>query len=352
MAGTEGTMSLMMETMGSRRRLVLVVAASVVTASEDLAGSAVAASEVVAAASLVVAASAVVTASEVALALLVVTAAASEVVAAASLVVAASEVVTALLVVAAASGVVEDSVVGAASEVVGTRVVVVVSSAATVVLTDSAVEVSIWTVELRIEEEEVVGVDEEEDTTPVGPMMMTGELEVVVSSGSEAAELVVAAAVDGEGVVVGSSSVSVGWRMLVGRPPVDELRSVTVVSSEEDSCVVSSAVSASVVLLVLESTGAKNEVVTGEVGSGEDTREVVETMMVVTSPLELWSSDEVGSEDSRSVDSRSLTVALKLVTKFLDSDRVSKGVLSAGGNASGLVVAFEFVNWRLTCRGK
>jgi hypothetical protein len=346
-------MSLMMETMGSRRRLVLVVAASVVTASEDLAGSAVAASDVVAAASLVVAASAVVTASEVALALLVVTAAVSEVVAAASLVVAASEVVTALLVVAAASGVVEDSVVGAASEVVGTRVVVVVvSSAATVVLTDSAVEVLSWTVELRIEEEEVVGVDEDEDTTPVGPMMMTGELEVVVSSGSEAAELVVAAAVDSEGVVVGSSSVSVGWRMLVGRPPVDELRSVTVVSSEEDSCVVSSAVSASVVLLVLESTGAKNEVVTGEVGSGEDTREVVETMMVVTSPLELWSSDEVGSEDSRSVDSRSLTVALKLVTKFLDSDRVSKGVLSAGGNASGLVVAFEFVNWRLTCRGK
>lgn len=343
MAGTEGTISLMMETMGSRRRLV-VVAASVVRASEDLAGSAAAEVVVTSATSEVVLAAA---------GLLVVTASASEVVTlAASEVVttAASEVVTTAaseVVLAAASGVVEDSVVGAASEVVGTRTLeVVVSSAATeVVGTDSSVEVSIWAAELlRVEEGEVVGIDEEEDTTPVGPMMMTGVLVVVSSSGT--AE-VVAAGADREVVGIGSSSVSVGWRMAVGRPPVDELRSATVVSSEEDSWVVSSADSAVVLNLLLESSGAKNEEVTGDVGAGDDSR-VVETIIVVPSRLEeVRPSDEVGSEDSLLLVRKSVTLFLMLVTKFGVSDRVSKGVVSAGGKDSGLVV-LVFVNWRLT----
>lgn len=69
-------------------------------------------------------------------------------------------------------------------------------------------------------------------------------------------------------------------------------------------------------------------------------------MTVVTEPPLLPSSVEV-EESPASLDSRSLTLDRKLVRKFLDSDRVVKGVLSGGGNVSWLVIVV-FVNWRLT----
>lgn len=110
----------------------------------------------------------------------------------------------------------------------------------------------------------------------------------------------------------------------------------SVVSCELPGAVDSLSVSDTALLELLMTTGGGSSgAVVCEVG---ETRTVLEMMMVVTEPPLLAPSELVEVDKSpSSLDSRSLTVALKLVMKFLDSDRLSKGVLSGGGNVSRLV---------------